>query len=288
MMKLRGERKQDALIDGDYRYCGVAAAMVGAAVIGGVASSSASSKASKAQTSSANAANASQLSAQREAQEFQQRQADQARADREPWRQMGVNKLAELGTRTAQGGDLMRTFGMSDFEKDPGYQFRMDEGMRGMTNSAAARGNLLSGAALKAASQYNQNFASNEFGNASNRFTTNQTNQFNRLASLADVGQVAANQNASGAMQLGQSVGNGMMQTGQAIGNNQIGAGNARASGYIGQANALTGSISQLGNWYQNNQLMNKLGGYRSNGDGSGSNPYAGYDAEANGGWGIE
>lgn len=288
MMKSRGEKKQDALLEGDFRYCGVAAAMIGAAVVGGVASSSASSKASKAQVASSEAANAAQLTAQREAQAFQQRQADQARADVEPWRATGANKLAELAQRTSAGGDLMKSFGMDDFQKDPGYEFRMAEGMKGMTNSAAARGNLLSGAALKAASQYNQNFASNEFGNASNRFQTNQTNQFNRLASLANVGQVAANQNGNNAMSLGQNVGNGMMQSGQAMGNNLIGAGNARASGYVGQSNALTSSISQLGNWYQNNQLMNKLGSYRPNGDGSGSNPYAGYDAEANGGWGIE
>lgn len=230
---------------------------IAAAVVGGVISSNASKKASKAQAQSARESSDAQLQAQRESIEFQEKQAQQARTDREPWRLMGVNKLAELGKRTAPGGDLMRNFGMADFQKDPGYQFRLDEGMKGLTNSAAARGGLLSGAALKAASQYNQNFASNEFGNASNRYIANQTNRFNRLASLADVGQTAANQNGQNAMQLGQNVSNGMMNTANIIGANAIGAGNARASGYLAQGNALTGALNQgvsAWNQYNNNQ----------------------------------
>ena len=49
---------------------------------------------------------------------------------------------------------------MSDFTRDPGYQFRQQEGQRGVENSAAARGGILSGGALKAISRYNQDFAS--------------------------------------------------------------------------------------------------------------------------------
>lgn len=260
-MKLRGEKKLDALLDGDFRYCGVAAAMVGSAVIGGAVSSNSAKKASRAQVDSTNAANAAQLTAQREAQAFQQKQADQARADREPWRQAGVNALGQLIQRTGANGDLSRNFGMADFQTDPGYQFRMDQGMKGLTNSAAARGGLLSGAALKAASSFNQNMASNEFGNAFNRFNTNQTNQYNKLASLAEIGQVQANQNASSAMNLGTNVGNALMNNGQHMGNNLIGAGNARASGYMAQGNALTNGLNQgISAWNQHNQ--NNAGNY--------------------------
>ncbi len=223
----------------------VAWVAVAATVVSTAVSANSASKARKAQEQAAREANQTARDGQESAQEFQQRQADQARADNEPWRLVGANKLAELNTRTAQGGDLMRSFTTSDFKADPGYAFRQAEGMKGMTNSAAARGGLLSGAALKAASQYNQDFASNEFGNASNRFVTNQTNQFNRLASLANVGQVAANQNGNNAMQLGGSVANGMMNTAGMVGNNLLGAGNARASGYLAQGNALVGGLNQ-------------------------------------------
>jgi hypothetical protein len=227
---------------------------IAAAVIGGAIASNGAKNAAKTQANAARDASADNLTAQREGIAFQQQQADQARADREPWRAMGANKLAELGQRTGQGGDLMRSFGMSDFQTDPGYQFRMAEGMKGLTNSAAARGGLLSGAALKAASRYNQDFASNEFGNASNRFVANQTNQFNRLASLADVGQVAANQNGSSAMQLGQNVGNNMLATAQQNGQNMMGAANARGSAYMAQGNALMGAINQgVSAWGQYN-----------------------------------
>lgn len=268
-----------------------AAAIVGAAVVGAVASNSAAKKAAKAQQGAADAANATQLE-----------MYYQSREDQAPWQQAGTQGLNALTNalglvneqnfdkgaylakykdiandpywslnpykhyvtagrgegRTAKTtgetiggmglGVLNRSFGLSDFEKDPGYQFRLGEGQKALTNSAAARGGLLSGAAGKALARYNQDFASNEFGNAYNRFQTNQTNQFNRLASLAGVGQTAANQTANSAM-----------QTGQIVGNNIVGAGNARASGYVGGANALTNAIGQGVNWYQQNQMVNSL-----------------------------
>lgn len=266
MVKLRGDKKQDALLSGEARYCGVAAATIGAAVIGGAISSNSAKKATKAQSQAANDANNATVTAQREAQAFQQRQADQARTDREPWRIEGGKALNQLAQGMAPGGDLMRNFGMSDFQQDPGYAFRQAEGMKGMTNSAAARGNLLSGAALKAASRYNQDFASNEFGNAFARYKGNQEGQYNKLASLAGVGQIQANQNGSSAMQLGANVGNGMMNSGQSVGNNLIGAGDARASGYLAQGNALTNAMNQgVSAWNQHQSKPPTYGQWSSN-----------------------
>ena len=145
-------------------------------------------------------------------------------------------------------GSLMRNFSQADFEKDPGYQFRMDEGMRAVEGGAAARGGLLSGAAQKAIQKYGQGLASQEYGNAFNRFTGQQTNQYNRLAGIVNTGQGATNQVSNAAGQFGQQ---------QA--NNIIGAGNAQAAGQVGQANALVGGINQAFNGYQNNQLMNMI-----------------------------
>ena len=236
---------------------------IGAALISGYSANRSAKKAAQAQVDSTREANAATLQAQREAQAFQQKQLDQSRADNAPWLQAGTNALGQLSQRTAPGGDLMRNFGMADFQADPGYQFRMDQGMRGMTNSAAARGNLLSGAALKAASSFNQNMASNEFSNAYSRYNTNRDGQYNKLASLAGVGQVTADRNGQNAMQLGQSVGAGMFNNGQQMGNNLIGAGNARASGYMAQGNALINGINQgvsAWNQYQQNKPENGYG----------------------------
>lgn len=126
---------------------------------------------------------------------------------------------------------------MADFQGDPGYQFRQQEGQAGVENSAASRGMLLSGATLKALSRYNQDYASNEFGNAYNRYNMNQEKRFNRLASVAGIGQNAANTVASA----GMNYANNASQ-------NILGAGNATAAGYMGAANAISGGLSQGAN----------------------------------------
>lgn len=148
----------------------------------------------------------------------------------------------------ADYGSLMRDFSMADFEADPGYQFRMDEGTRAVEGGAAARGGLLSGAAQKALQKYGQGMASQEYGNAFNRFTGQQTNKYNRLAGIVNTGQGATNQVSNAAGQFGQQ---------QA--NNLIGAGNAQAAGQIGQANAIVGGINGAFNTYQNNKLMDMI-----------------------------
>lgn len=151
-------------------------------------------------------------------------------------------------------GSLMRDFSMADFEADPGYEFRRTEGMRGVENSAAARGGLLSGAALKAIQRYGQDVASQEYGNAFQRFNANQTNRYNRLAGVVNTGQGATNQIQNAASQFGQQQGA-----------NIIGAGNAQAAGTVGSANAINSAIGQGTNLYQQNQLMDLIRNPRSN-----------------------
>ena len=150
-----------------------------------------------------------------------------------------------------QGGDfgsLNKQFGAGDFNADPGYQWRLAQGQKGIDRSMAARGGLLSGAAVKASADYNQGAASQEYGNAYNRFQTDRSNILNPLQSLAGMGQTATGQMQQSAQNYGNNVGNNLM-----------GAGNARASGYMGMGNALSGAIGQGANLYQSNQMMNKL-----------------------------
>lgn len=171
-----------------------------------------------------------------------------------PFREAGLtanNRLMQLLGLSAGGdgnGSLMQRFGADQFQADPGYQFRMDEGMRGVEGSAAARGGLLSGAAMKAIQKYGQGLASQEYGNAYQRFNADQTNQYNRLAGIVNTGQGATNQltNAAGAF-------------GQQAGANTIGAGNAQAAGIVGGANALAGGINQGLNWYNQNELLKQI-----------------------------
>src|SRR6185312_4775034 len=96
-----------------------------------------------------------------------------------------------------------------------------------------------------------QGMASNEYQNAYNRFTNDQTNSFNRLASLAQLGQTSNGQ-------MGQ-VG---MNTANQIGSNMTGAANAAAASSIAQGNIWGGSLSGLtsgigNNWVQYQQQQN-------------------------------
>jgi hypothetical protein len=188
----------------------IALAIGGSALLGANASKSA------AKTQAASTDQATQL---------QERMFNKQVELQQPWQQAGVNALAKL-----QSGDVMSAM-------DPSYSFRFQEGLKALDRQAAARGGLISGGALKAAQRYGQDVASTEFGNA-----------YNRIASLANVGQTATN-----------NIGNAAGAFGANAGNNMMAAGNARASGYVGGANALTGGLNQYLNYTQGNNMLAAL-----------------------------
>lgn len=148
----------------------------------------------------------------------------------EPWRQAGVNALAKL-----QGAADYTPFGPQQFQADPGYAFRMSEGMKALERSAAARGGLLSGAMMKGAQQYGQNLASQEYQNAFNRYQAERQARLGPLQSLAGVGQTAAQTLGGAASQYGTNIGNMMLGQGQIAGQAAI----ARGSAYGGALNQL-------------------------------------------------
>ena len=206
----------------------VAGAVVGSAVIGGMAAGDAAST----QAASADRAADLQYKQWRESVELQ-----------EPWRKAGeqaLNKLIPLTEYTP--------FSMAQFQQDPGYGFRMSEGMKALERSAAARGGLMSGATLKGIQRYGQDLASQEYTNAFNRYQTERAARLQPLQSLAGVGQTTAQQIGQSGQQMASNVGE-MMTSGAA----------ARASGYVGQANALTGALSTGLNYYQGQQMLNAL-----------------------------
>lgn len=208
-----------------------AAAIVGGSLIG----ANASSRAARAQERAAAESTAAQ-----------ERMFNRQVELQEPFRQAGVNALPEL-----IAASRYTPFGMEQFQQDPGYGFRMKEGLRALENTAAARGGLMSGNQLRGVTQFGQDLASQEFGNAFNRYQAERAARLNPLQSLAGMGQTTATNVAGQAGQLGQ-----------AMGSNIIGAGNARASGYMGTANAFSNALSQGLNYYQNQDLMNL---YRQN-----------------------
>jgi hypothetical protein len=212
----------------------VAGAAVGSAVIGAAASNSAANK----QAQSAREATAAQ----------QQALAQQTELNK-PFYDTGVNALNKLSTQNPYTPEAF------NYSADPGYAFRFNEGMKGLNATAAARGGLISGNALRAATDYGQQAGSQEYQNAYNRYLTN--NQQNLQAyntntalqqNLAGIGQASANNQAS-------AIGN----FGNSAASNIIGAGNAGAAGTVGGANAVTSGLQTYLNYNQNQNMLNAL-----------------------------
>ena len=245
---------------------GAAGISAGGSIVGGLMGSKAAKSAARTQAASADYAA-----------QLQQEQFDKQIELQAPFREAGLtaqNKLLDyMGLSPNAGGKYARDFSMADYQADPGYAFRLSEGMKGLNATAAARGGLISGNALRAATQYGQEMGSQEYQNAYNRYQTNRSNQLNPLQSLMGAGQTATNT-------MGQAGQNYANQAGEAY----MGAGNARASGYVGSANAWSNAIGNATNVYNQNQMINRM--FPQGGGGSPSifTPNANYLAPAGGG----
>lgn len=189
------------------------------------------------------AANQAQDAAQQAAGQVGQSATEALRYNAEltrPWREAGSIALGDLLRGTQPGGDLLRPFAMSDFQTDPGYQFRQAEGQKALDRAAAARGGFNSGAALKDAQRFGQDLASSEYQNAYNRWAQQQGNVYNRLAGISGTGQTSTQQLASTGANL-------IPQIGQAQAGATLAGSNARQSAYQGAANAFGDYMSGSG-----------------------------------------
>jgi hypothetical protein len=204
------------------------------------------------QAGAAGKASKAQQAAARRGQDLAGQSYQQARQDWQPYATAGSQGLNMLmaGIGDGRTGDLTRRFSMDDFTKDPGYDFRMGEGTKAVEGGAAARGGLLSGAAAKALTRYSQGFASNEYGNAYNRYNQDQSNRYNRLLGITGIGQNATNNMGVATSRYGD----------QMVGLNSA-AGNAESAGIIGQGNAMSGMIGGIGNTVADAYTMQNYGG---------------------------
>lgn len=151
-------------------------------------------------------------------------------------------------TTSAEYGSANKNFAPSDLTTDPSYTFRLNEGLKALDRQAAARGGLISGGAIKAAQEYGQQSASQEYQNAFNRFQTNRSNMLQPLGNLITSGQNAAAGVGTAASNYGNTVSNNI-QSGAA----------ATAAGNVGAANAIAGGVSQYLNYNQGNNLAELL-----------------------------
>jgi hypothetical protein len=155
------------------------------------------------------------------------------------------------GATGAQGyGMAAVPFSQTNFMADPGYAFRMSEGMKALERSAAAKGLLKSGTFLRGAQEFGQGLASQEYQNAFNRYYAERNALLNPLENLRGGGQTTAGNIAQQAGQYGANVGNLM-----------TGAGNAMAAGRVGAANAWGNALGQGASIFGNYLAAGGLGG---------------------------
>jgi hypothetical protein len=180
-----------------------------------------------------------QKKAQEDALEEGQTGFDFQAAELAPFVQAGKDSLATL---TGEIDELTRPFTNDDFVKDPGFEFRLAEGQKAIDNTLSRIGLTESGAAVKAATRFSQNFASNEFQNAFNRFQTTQTNRFNRLASLVDTGQQATNRLVGAKGQQTANAQNIITNTGRAVAGHQSTIGDIENAARARRGEAIAGA----------------------------------------------
>lgn len=265
---------------------GIAAAVIGgvAAVGGAAIGAYGASKAAKSQKQAASMqaeaardTSEAQLQLGREQLEQQKQLYERGIGLQEPFRQAGLSAQNRLLTYLGlPGGQAGRDFGlynrdftMADFKTDPGYAFRMSEGMKALERSAAARGGLLSGATLMGTQRFGQDLASQEYQNAFNRYYAERNARLNPLQAFLGQGQTATNAMGNLTSAQAQALGGTYGQMGRAygqLGQNLAAAygnlGQARASGYVGMANAGMGLAQGLGgiaNQYAQNQMMMRM-----------------------------
>lgn len=230
-----------------------ALAVVGSQIVGGAMQSNAATSAANTQAAAANKSLAEQK------RQFDIQNAQQAAGRGAGYE--GFNTIRSMmpgqyqtydengkPTGTATGQDyLTHQFNAQDFQNniDPGYQFRLQQGLQANQNMANQSGGMLSGNTLQGMQNYAQGAASTEYGNAFNRYQTQRTNIYNTLASIAGLGQSAQGQSN----QLAQNYANN--QTGLITG-----AGAAQAAGQVGSANALAGGLQGAGSSYMLSQMM--------------------------------
>jgi hypothetical protein len=190
-------------------------------VVGGIAAGSAAKDAAQTQAASADAATQLQRDIYNKFMEMNK-----------PYYEAGVNALGQI-TR-------------GEVTAEPGYGFRLGEGMKALERLQASRGNLLSGGAMKAGQRYAQDLASEEYGKS-----------FNRLANIAGIGQTAASQAGTAGQNYAGQAGELGMQGANALVSGRIGRTSAYTGGMQGAINALQGYQQEQ----QRNQLMRDIFG---------------------------
>jgi hypothetical protein len=229
----------------------VATAIVGGAVVGGGINYFAQQAASEAQQNANN-----------QALGLAEQQQTQTNLNEKPYQQAGVAALGEIN----QDQNYFNTpFSFGQYQQSPGYAFQMQQGENAIQQSAAAKGTLLSTGTMQNLNAFGQGLANSDYQNAYNNYTNNQQQIFNRLATVAGLGQ-----------QGNQTVANTGASTTQSASNAITGSANAESAATVGGANAITSTIGNgMNSWLLSQAIAAKNGTLSTSGNAAagGSNP---------------
>lgn len=189
----------------------LAAAVAGAAVIGGAVSVSANNKAAKAARDAAAKSNA-----------IQQGVYTESKANLAPFVGAGSSAATSINALLGLGGDKAAAGAAFDaYQGSTGYQARLQEGQKQVTAALGGRGLLDSGAAQKSLLKYGQTFASGEFGNYLGALQGQQAVGLSAASTQANLGQNYAN----------------------AVSANTTNAANVQANSYLANGAAINGAL---------------------------------------------
>jgi hypothetical protein len=223
-----------------------------------------------------------QLSASREATQLQRDQWEAQQRNQAPWIAAGQSALPELSRLAGSAGNISATadpgyrqltgltnpgqfsFNTTGANADPSYTWRLNQGLAGVNNSAAARGGFFSGNTGTALTDYSQgaasqeyqaqfgryqtglqdymqqeNFNSDQYNQAYNRQLSTEQNQYNQFASIAGIGQTALT-----------NVNNAGSNFASNVGNLAVNQGNNTANTAVNQGNILSNVVGNTANQF--------------------------------------
>lgn len=243
----------------------------GSQLLGGILGSSSQSAAAK-------KAAKIQAAAEAENQKLFQSTYDQQRQDNSSYMTAGQTALSSLSSGLQSGGDLSTEYGKTfdDYWSgdniseylDPSSKYQQQQMREALEESASAAGDLNSGAFAKELQDRSASLAQTDYANSWNRMNTSkqqayqrfsddlanfndrQTNRYNMLSGVSNMGLTATS-----------NVGNYASNYASNTANSRSNAAQAQAAGVMGAANANSSLYSSVGNTVGN---LAKYAGYNA------------------------
>jgi hypothetical protein len=202
---------------------GIAVAIVGSAVIGGIAGKAGAD----AQAGAIEDAARTQAESDALAIAEQRAAREQAVELNAPFREAGLAGLPQYQQMATEGYQ-----GPGNITASPLYQWQLEQGTEGINRAAAARGGYGSTAAVSQIGDFTRALGAQETETQYNRGLTEYNTQYDRLMNLVNVGRGATTESVSAGQAAASNIGNITTAGGTNLANLQMASGANQASMY--------------------------------------------------------